>query len=97
MRRAMRGSSRSRRPSPTRLTASTTSANASPGQNTVHGALARYERLEAIDPRQTRVIECRVFAGMSVEETADALELSAATVKRDWSVARAWLNRELSA
>jgi RNA polymerase sigma factor (TIGR02999 family) len=55
------------------------------------------ERLEAIDPRQTRVIECRVFAGMSVEETADALELSAATVKRDWSVARAWLNRELSA
>jgi RNA polymerase sigma-70 factor, ECF subfamily len=54
------------------------------------------ERLEAIDPRQVRVIECRVFAGMSVEETAEALELSAATVKRDWSVARAWLNRELS-
>ena len=41
MRRAMRGSRRSRRPSPTRLTASTTSASARPGQNTVHGALAR--------------------------------------------------------
>jgi RNA polymerase sigma-70 factor, ECF subfamily len=55
------------------------------------------ERLEAIDPRHTRVIECRIFAGMSVEETADALDLSPATVKRDWAVARAWLNRELSA
>jgi RNA polymerase sigma-70 factor, ECF subfamily len=54
------------------------------------------ERLETIDPRHTRVIECRIFAGMSVEETADALDLSPATVKRDWAVARAWLNRELS-
>jgi RNA polymerase sigma-70 factor, ECF subfamily len=52
-------------------------------------------RLEAIDPRQSRVVECRFFAGMSIEETADALGVSPASVKRDWTVARAWLNREL--
>lgn len=55
------------------------------------------ERLRALDERQVRVVECRFFAGMSVEETAEALELSPATVKRDWTAARAWLNRELSA
>jgi RNA polymerase sigma factor (TIGR02999 family) len=54
-------------------------------------------RLEAIDARQCRVVECRVFAGMSVEETAEALEVSPASVKRDWTVARAFLNRELAA
>jgi RNA polymerase sigma factor (TIGR02999 family) len=52
-------------------------------------------RLEAMDERLSRVVECRYFAGMSVEETAEALRTSPATVKRDWSVARAWLNREL--
>ena len=55
------------------------------------------QRLEAMDVRQARVVECRVFGGMSVEETAEALGLSPATVKRDWALARAWLNRELSA
>jgi RNA polymerase sigma factor (TIGR02999 family) len=53
-------------------------------------------RLETMSERQSRVVECRFFAGMSVEETAAALELSPATVKRDWVAARAWLNRELS-
>jgi RNA polymerase sigma factor (TIGR02999 family) len=53
-------------------------------------------RLEARSERQSRVVECRFFAGMSVEETAAALDLSEATVKRDWVVARAWLNRELT-
>jgi RNA polymerase sigma factor (sigma-70 family) len=53
-------------------------------------------RLEALDARQSRVVECRFFGGMSVEETAEALEISPATVKRDWTLARAWLNRELS-
>jgi DNA-directed RNA polymerase specialized sigma24 family protein len=53
-------------------------------------------RLEALNARQCRVVECRCLAGMSVEETAAALETSSATVKRDWTVARAWLNRELS-
>jgi RNA polymerase sigma factor (TIGR02999 family) len=55
------------------------------------------QRLETIDPRQCRVAECRVFAGMSVEETAEALGVSPASIKRDWSLARAWLNRELGA
>ena len=52
-------------------------------------------RLEARNERQCRVVECRCFAGMSVEETAAALDTSPATVKRDWAFARAWLNREL--
>ena len=43
------------------------------------------------------MVECRFFIGLSVEETAEALDLSPATVKRDWMAARAWLNRELSA
>jgi RNA polymerase sigma factor (TIGR02999 family) len=54
-------------------------------------------RLEQLDERQARIVECRFFAGMSVEETATALSLSPATVKRDWVAARAWLNRELRA
>jgi RNA polymerase sigma factor (TIGR02999 family) len=53
------------------------------------------QRLEAIDPRQSRVVECRFFAGMNIEETAEALGISPASVKRDWTLARAWLNREL--
>jgi RNA polymerase sigma factor (TIGR02999 family) len=52
-------------------------------------------RLTAIDERQGRVVECRYFGGMSIEETASALGTSPATVKRDWALARAWLNREL--
>ena len=52
-------------------------------------------RLQALNDRQARVVECRFFGGMSVEETADALQISPATVKREWAVARAWLNREL--
>jgi len=59
----------------------------------VHKAL---ERLGAIDERQSRVVECRFFAGMSIEETAEALGVSPASVKRDWALARAWLNRELA-
>lgn len=58
----------------------------------LHRAL---ERLEAIGPRQARVVECRYFGGLSVEETAEALEVSPRTVKSDWAMARAWLYREL--
>ena len=54
-------------------------------------------RLEQIDPEQARIIELRFFAGLTVEEAADALGLSPATLKRRWSLARAWLFRELSA
>ena len=52
-------------------------------------------RLDALDPRQARVVECRFFAGLDVEETAAAVGASTATVKRDWRAARAWLYREL--
>ena len=54
------------------------------------------EQLEKIDPEQARIVELRFFAGLTVEETADVLGLSPATVKRRWSLARAWLFRELS-
>lgn len=53
-------------------------------------------RLAALDPRQSQVVECRFYGGMSIEETAAALETSPATVKRQWALARAWLNRELA-
>jgi RNA polymerase sigma factor (TIGR02999 family) len=53
-------------------------------------------RLESRNERYGRIVECRFFAGMSIEETATALGISTATVKRDWIVARAWLHRELS-
>ena len=56
---------------------------------------AALRRLETVDGRLARVVECRYFGGMSVEETAEALQVSDATVKRHWTVARAWLNREL--
>lgn len=56
---------------------------------------AALKRLEALSPRQARVVECLFYAGFTVEETAEALEMSPATVKRDWSAARAWLFREL--
>ena len=54
------------------------------------------EKLAGISERQARVVECRFFGGLSVEETAESLDISVATVKRDWQVARAWLNRELT-
>lgn len=54
-------------------------------------------RLAALSERQARVVECRFFGGMDLDQTATALGISAATVKRDWALARAWLNRELQA
>lgn len=54
-------------------------------------------RLELLDKRLCRVVECRYFGGMTVEETATALDISSATVKRDWRTARTWLHRELTA
>ncbi len=53
------------------------------------------ERLAQLDARQARIVECRFFGGMTVEETAETLSVSLATVKREWATARAWLNREL--
>jgi RNA polymerase sigma factor (TIGR02999 family) len=54
------------------------------------------QRLEKLDPRQARVVELRFFAGLSLDESAEALKISVATVRRDWSAAKAWLYRELS-
>jgi RNA polymerase sigma-70 factor (ECF subfamily) len=54
------------------------------------------KRLAALDERQARIVELRVFGGLTVEEAATVLDLSPATVKRDWSVARLWLRHELS-
>ncbi|MGH7573417.1 MAG: ECF-type sigma factor [Gemmatimonadota bacterium] len=51
--------------------------------------------LQELSPRQMRVVECRFFGGMSVEETAEALDVSPRTVTGDWSVARAWLYNAL--
>ena len=53
------------------------------------------ERLALLDPQQSRVVELRFFAGLSVEEAAEALDISPATVKRDWATAKLWLFNEL--
>jgi RNA polymerase sigma-70 factor (ECF subfamily) len=53
-------------------------------------------RLEQIDPEYVRIIELRYFVGLSIDEAADALQMSPATLKRRWAMARAWLFRELS-
>jgi RNA polymerase sigma factor (TIGR02999 family) len=53
-------------------------------------------RLAEIDEQQSRIVELRFFSGLTVEETAEVMSISTATVKRDWSVAKAWLHREIS-
>ena len=69
------------------------------GENTldevivIHEAL---ENLERVDPRQSQLVELRFFGGLSVDETADAMNVSPATVKREWRLAKAWLYRELA-
>ena len=73
-------------------------ALAKPGADpAVLGKLAEaLEELAVLDPRQARVVELRVFGGLSIEEVADALEVSAGTVKRDWVTAKVWLKRSVS-
>ena len=51
--------------------------------------------LARLDPRKVQIIEMRFFGGLSVEETAEVLKVSSATVRRDWSIAKFWLYREL--
>ena len=58
----------------------------------LHAAL---RELEALDPRQGQVVELRFFGGLSIEETAEVLGISPATVKREWAIAKLWLEREL--
>ena len=59
----------------------------------VHQAL---QKLAKTDPRMVRVVECRYYGGLTIDETAVAIGVSEPTVNRDWNMARAWLNRELS-
>jgi RNA polymerase sigma factor (TIGR02999 family) len=56
---------------------------------------AALDVLDAQDPQQAKLVELRYFAGLTIEETAEALGSSPATVKREWALARAWLKREL--
>ncbi len=51
--------------------------------------------LETMDPRQAQLVELRFFGGLTIEETADLMKLSPATVKREWTTARRWLRREI--
>jgi len=70
-----------------------------PGSSVPKDVLALDEALNELarmDPRKAQVVELRYFGGLSVEETAEALGISAVTVMRDWTGARAWLHRELS-
>lgn len=59
----------------------------------LHDALST---LAELDPRQSRVVELRFFAGLSLEETSEVMGIGTATVQRDWTAARAWLHREIS-
>jgi len=75
-------------------------AGGAPGGTDVRGVSVvdlsdALDRLADLDARQSRVVELRFFTGLSIEETAEVLEVSPATVKRDWTFARAWLHREL--
>jgi RNA polymerase sigma-70 factor (ECF subfamily) len=68
-----------------------------PGDLTIWEDLDRaLNRLADLDPRQAQIVELRYFGGLTVEETARVLHISPKTVKRDWSIARAWLRRELT-
>jgi RNA polymerase sigma factor (sigma-70 family) len=58
---------------------------------------AALDKLAALDQQQAKIVELRYFGGLTVEEVAEALDISPATVKRHWTVARAWLKKELSA
>ncbi len=60
----------------------------------VHDALLAFEQ---VDPRAAKIVELKFFGGLENEEIAEVMGLSTATVKRDWSLARAWLHRELGA
>ena len=69
------------------------SADSDENITAIDGALTR---LAAVDDRQVQIVQMRYFGGLTIEETAQALDISEATVKREWTLARAWLKRELS-
>ena len=72
-------------------------AAASTGGVDVLALDAALEKLAALDQQHAKIVEMRYFGGMTVEEVGEALDISPATVKRHWTVARAWLHKELSA
>ena len=72
-------------------------AGKSPDTEEVLAVDEALQRMAVLDPRQARIVELRYFAGLSIEQTAESLEISPATVKRDWISAKAWLQRELAA
>ena len=81
-----------------RITLDESIAGAAPPQDESVDVLALDDaltRLAALDPQQARIVELRYFGGLTIEETAETLEISPATVKRQWNLARAWLRREL--
>src|SRR5262245_44546256 len=80
-----------------RVTLSQTLAAATDPESMLPALDEALTRLEAIDAEQARIVELRFFAGLSIEEAAEAMDMSPATLKRRWSLARAWLFRELSA
>jgi len=71
------------------------SDDAGPGDIDVLALDEALTRLAAVDSTQARIVELRYFGGLTIEETAEALRSSPATVKREWAMARAWLKREL--
>ena len=82
---------------PQRITLDEQLLPASPDQGEVDVLAldAALEKLAALNDRQAKIVELRYFGGLSVEEAAEALDISPATVKRDWTLARAWLKKEL--
>lgn len=72
-------------------------AEGGPGPETLIALDEALSALEAVHPRASRVVECRFFGGMTVEETGMALDVSSRTVKRDWEFAQAWLHDRLAA
>jgi RNA polymerase sigma factor (TIGR02999 family) len=78
-----------------RITLAEDVACAEPGEVDVLAVDDALSRLAALDPQQARIVELRYFGGLSIRETSEALDISEATVKRDWAIARAWLHREI--
>jgi RNA polymerase sigma factor (TIGR02999 family) len=78
------------------MSASAPRAAAGPGAVDVIELDTALDKLAALDPQQAKIVELRYFGGMTVEEVAEALDISPATVKRHWTMARAWLHKELS-
>lgn len=81
---------------PTPISLDTVELSATERAETLIALDQALERLAQADARLARVVECRFFAGLTEEETAEALKLSVRTVARDWAVAKGWLYRDLS-